>query len=167
MRVNGLLIGLIVSMVLNVFLIGAGAGVFALALRMAHASAVQRPGAFVRAARDLPPAAKLSLRRSIRQAWLEVRPGVQESRALKVAAWGALADPAPDVATIKLKLAQSRQLDLQARTRVEEAVVDAALGLPGPDRAAFADGLRRVLGPAPTAASGQPPPRNQGAAPKP
>ena len=59
MRPPWLVIGLVASVVLNLFLIGAGAGVFALATRMAHESAAVRgrgPGArHARPAGGRPP----------------------------------------------------------------------------------------------------------------
>ena len=164
MRPSWLVIGLVVSVVLNVFLVGAGAGVFALAMRMAHESAGPRPGALVRATRDLPMPDRVAMRQMLRGAWSQVRPASDQSRQLRLDAWGALADAKPDPALIKLKLSQSRQLDLTARTAVEEKVVDYVLGLPAADRAIVAAGLRRVFSPPPGA---QPPSSNQLAPAKP
>jgi uncharacterized membrane protein len=147
MRSRWLTIGLIVSVTLNLFLIGAGAGVVWIGMRMARENAMARAGALVRATRDLPQADRHAMRQMLRQAWLEVKAPAEQSRALRLKAWGSIADPAANAAEIKQELAQSRQLDTADRTTVEEKVVDYALGLPPADRKIFADGMLRVLTP--------------------
>ena len=147
MRGRWLLIGLIASVALNLFLIGTGVGVIALGERMAHRPQAQRPGALVRATRDLPQPERRAMRQMLRQAWLEVRPATEQSRALRLDGWSALAVATPDPAQAKAKLAQSRQLDLANRAKVEERVVDYAMGLSPANRAVFAEGMRRVLAP--------------------
>ena len=147
MRGRWLTVGLIVSVTLNLFLIGAGGGVLWLGMRMARENAVMRAGALVRASRDLPQPDRRNMRLMLRQAWLAVKAPAEQSRALRLDAWGSIADPAATAAQIKQKLAQSRQLDLADRTTVEEKVVDYALALPPADRKIFADGMLRVLTP--------------------
>jgi uncharacterized membrane protein len=165
MRPSWLVIALVASLVLNVFLVGAGAGVFTLAMRMAHDSAGPRPGAFQIASRDLPPADRQAMREMLRGAWADVRTAADQSRRLRAEAWGALADPKPDPAAIKQQLAQSRQLDLTARTAVEEKVVDYVAARSPADRTIVVAGLRSVFPPPP--GTGPPPPANQAAAAKP
>ena len=158
MRPPWLVIGLVASLVLNVFLIGAGAGVFTLAMRMAHESAAPRPGAFQVASRGLPEPDKQAMRQMLRDAWADVRATADESRRMRLEAWSALAGPKPDPAAIKAELAQSRQLDLSARTAVEAKVVDYVAALSPADRAIVTTGLRRIFGPPPgakTAAANQ------------
>jgi uncharacterized membrane protein len=163
MRPSWLVIALVASLVLNVFLLGAGAGVFTLAMRMAHESPGPRPGAFQVASRGLPEPDKQAMREMLRNAWADVRGAADQSRQLRAEAWSGLADPKPDPAAIKQKLAQSRQLDVTARTAVEEKVVDYVATLSPTDRAIVAAGLRRVFGPprqaAPPAASNQAAPK--------
>ncbi len=156
MRPSRLVIGLIVSVALNLFLIGAGVGVVALGVHMARQNQAARAGALARATRDLPQPDRRNMRMALRADWIAVKPAVEQSRALRLAAWGAIADPKPDVAAIKQQLAQSRALDLANRATVEEKVVDYALTLPPADRKIFADGMRRVLTPPPA-----PPPKVQ------
>jgi len=157
MRGRWLLVGLIASLALNVFLIGAAAGVVALGQRMAGQNAAARPGVLVRATAGLPQPDRHDIRMLLRQAWMNVRPDVARSRALSLDAWTSLADPKADAQVIKLKLAQSRQLDIAARAQVEQAFVDAALRLPPADRTIIADGLRQALPPAPPLPPGAPP----------
>ena len=165
MRSRWLLLGLIASVTLNLFLIGAGAGVVALGARMARENAAARAGALVRATRDLPPADRRAMRQMLRQAWLDVKAPADQSRALRLDAWGSIADPAANAAVIKQKLAQSRQIDLANRAKVEETVVDYALALPPADRKLFAAGMVRVMTPPRPAAPKLPAPSNAAAPP--
>src|SRR5215469_8858251 len=159
MRVSWVAIGLVVSLAVNLFLIGAAAGVIALGVRMAHDNARPRPGVFGRALGDLPESQRSAMRQMLRDAWGQARGSVQQSRRLRLDAWGALGEAKPDPAVIKRELAQSRQLDSAARSSVEEKVVDYVLTLAPDDRARFAAGMRRVLTPmgpaAPAPASNQ------------
>lgn len=147
MRGRWLIVGLIASLVLNLFLIGAAAGVIALGARMAHENAAARTAVLVRATRDLPPADRRAMRQMLRQAWLDAKGPAEQSRALRLEAWGSIADPAADAARIKQELAQSRQIDLADRAKVEETVVDYALTLPPADRKLFAAGMVRAMTP--------------------
>ena len=148
MRGRWLVGGLIVSVVLNVFLIGAGAGVVALGQHLARQNAIVRPGLLVRATAGLPQPDRRNIRLMLRQAWIDVRPAAQQSRSLRLEAWTAIGEASPDAQMIKLKLAQSRKLDLDSRTRIEERVVDYAVGLSPASRAIIASGMREVLPPA-------------------
>lgn len=157
MRGRWLTIGLIASVTLNLFLIGAGLGVVWIGMRLAHENAVARSGALVRAIRDLPQPDRRKMRLMLRQAWLEVKGPSDQSRALRLDAWGSIADPSADPAQIKQKLAESCQLDVADRTIVEEKVVDYALALPPADRRIFAAGMLRVLTPPKAAVPPKPP----------
>lgn len=156
MRGRWLIFGLVASVTLNLFLIGAGAGVIALGVRMAHENAAARAGLLVRATRDLPQPDRRAMRQMLRQSWLDVKGPAEQSRLLRLDAWGSIADPAA-AATIKQKLAQSRALDLADRAKVEETVVDYALALPPADRKLFAAGMVRALTPPRAPAPAKPP----------
>jgi uncharacterized membrane protein len=145
MRPTWVVIALIVSVALNLFLIGAAAGVFALGVSLARENARPRAGLYVRATRDLPESTGRDMRQMLRGVWAQAQGQVAASRQLRLEGWGSLADPKPDAATIKAKLAQSRQLDTTTRATVEERIVDYALTLPPAERDAFAAGMRRVL----------------------
>ena len=147
--------GLIASVTLNLFLIGAAAGVIALGRSMARENAGARPGALVIATAGLPQPDRRNFRQMLRQTRAGVIADVGRSRSLRMDAWGAFADPKVDPVAIKAKLAQSRQIDTGVRATVEERLVDYVLGLPPADRAAFAAGMRRALTPPPAVA---PPP---------
>ncbi len=160
MRRPWLIVGLVVSLALNLFLIGAAAGVIALGLRMASQNPA-RPGALLRASRDLPQPDRRRLRASLAETWRGLRPDVERSRALRIAAWSALGDPKADPAAVKAQLAESRQIDQATRAKAEERLVDAVRALPPADRVLFAQGMRRVLTPPaqPAPRADQPSPR--------
>jgi uncharacterized membrane protein len=83
----------------------------------------------------------------LRQVRVGVRPQTEQSRGLRIEAWDALAGPTPDVAAIRQKLEQSRQIDVAVRAQVENALVDYVARQPPADRAVVAAGMRRVLTP--------------------
>ena len=147
MRSRWLMIGLIVSVAINLFLIGAGAGVIALGARMAHNAPPLRVGALTWATDGLPQPDRRQMRQMVRDARNTVRADTERSLALRTAAWDGLTAPQPDAAAIEAKLAASRQIDIAIRTRVERQIVDYAVRMPPADRAIFAAGIRRVLSP--------------------
>ena len=147
MRPRWLVIGLIVSVVLNLFLIGAAAGVVALGSRMAQENAAARPAALYWATQGLPQPDRRQMRQMLVGVRDAVRPDAQRSLALRAAAWSAIADPKPDAAAIEQALAQSRQIDIGVRTQVENKIVAYAVGMPPADRTIFAAGMRRALAP--------------------
>jgi uncharacterized membrane protein len=154
MQSRGLIVGLVASVALNLFLIGAGAGVIALGFRMAGEPGPPRPtGALFWATEGLPQPDRRDMRLMLRDVRDRAQPDTDRSAALRVAAWSALAQPNPDVAAINQKLAESRQTDIAVRARVEQEIVDYALRMPLADRAILAAGMRRLLTPPnPTAA---------------
>ena len=148
MQPRWLVVGLIASLALNLFLIGAGAGVIALGTRMARQSTPPRQvGALFWATDGLPQPARRNMRLMFRDVRDEVKADTDRSLALRVAAWSAIADPKPDTAAINEKLAESRQIDIGVRTRVEQRIVDYAAHMPQADRTTFAAGMRQVLSP--------------------
>ena len=157
MRPRWLVVGLIVSLALNLFLIGAGAGVIALGTRMAGQPATARQlGALFWASDGLPQPARRNMRLMFRDERDAVKADTDRSLALRVAAWGAIADPKPDTAAINQKLAESRQIDIGVRTRVEQRIVDYAAHMSPADRTTFAAGMRQVLNPRQPAAPARP-----------
>lgn len=149
MRPRWLVVGLIASLALNLFLIGAGAGVIALGVRMARQQAAppRQVGAMFWATEDLPQPARHAMRLMLWNLRGEVKADTDRSVQLRIAAWSALAAPSPDAAAINQKLAESRQTDIAVRTRVEQSIVDYAVRMPPAERAILAAGMRRVLTP--------------------
>jgi uncharacterized membrane protein len=152
--------GLIASVTLNLFLIGAAAGVIALGRSMARENAGVRPGALMIATAGLPQPDRRDFRQMLRQLRAGVIIDVGRSRTARIDAWSALGDPKPDPAAIKAKLALSRQIDTGVRATVEEKLVDYVERLPAADRADFAAGMRRALASPPAASPASPVPDN-------
>jgi len=151
MRIPWLAIGLLVSLALNLFLIGAAAGVIALGLRMAREKGAA--GALMAATHDLPQPDRRDFRQMLASERAAAAPDAQRSRTFRAAAWSALAEPKPDVAAIKSGLEESRRIDIGVRTRVEQRIVDYVAGMSPASRAIFAAGMRKALTP-----SGEPVP---------
>jgi uncharacterized membrane protein len=149
MQSRWLIIGLVASLALNLFLIGAGAGVIALGVQMARQPPPppRQVGALFWATEELPQPDRRAMRLMLKDLRDQLRPDTDRSNDLRIAAWGALADPKPDIAAINQKLAQSRQTDIASRARVEQSIVDFASKMPLAERASFAAGMRRVLEP--------------------
>jgi uncharacterized membrane protein len=155
MRQRWLIVGLVASVALNLFLIGAGAGAIALAMRLAREGA--RPAAVVLATQHLPQPSRGAIRNMLRGVRDQVRADAGRSRALRLQAWSAIAAAKPDAAAIKQTLAQSRQIDIAVRAKVEDSIVDFAATLSPADRTALAAGFRQELAAATTATP--PPPK--------
>jgi uncharacterized membrane protein len=147
MRPHWLIVGLIASVTLNLFLIGAAAGVFALGMNMAKQPPVARPGPIVWATQDLPQPDRRNVRRALVETRRDTLPDADRSLNLRADAWSALAQPQPDTAAIKQQLAQSRQIDIAIRAKVEDRLVDAVAALGAQNRSLFAAAMRRVLRP--------------------
>jgi uncharacterized membrane protein len=147
MRPRWLIVALVVSAALNLFLVGVGAGIFALGLRIASDNGVARPGVYFWATQAMAQPARGQVRRGLVAMRDEYRADVDRSRALRIQGWNGLAAAKPDSAAIKQALAQGRQIDLATRAKFEERVVDRIATLPPADRAAFAAGMRRALTP--------------------
>jgi uncharacterized membrane protein len=149
MRPPWLTLALIASLALNLFLVGAGVGLFAFGAQLAQSNPGGRPAALFWATQALPQPDRRQMRQMLKGVRAEVRPDAARSLALRAVAWAALANPKPDTAAIKQQLAQSRQVDIAVRTTVEEKLVDYTAALPPADRTLFAAGMKRQLTPPP------------------
>jgi uncharacterized membrane protein len=168
-----LFLGLIVSVALNLFLIGAAAGILSMGAHLAQ----QRParpgpggGQLWRASRALPPEQARAFRQALRAEALAARPLADAGRRARERAWLTGTGDRFDAATTKTALAAARAADMRTRQRLEEAVVDIAGALPPEQRRAVFRALaapprfnRRGpppgMGP-PAPASGAPAPTN-------
>lgn len=145
MRPRWLIVGLVVSVALNLFLVGAGAGIVALGVSLAKENASGRPGVFFWATNPMPQPSRRKVRSWLAGEREQIRPDVERAFAVRLQAWDGLAAARPDPAAIKQGLAQGRQLDLSVRTKVEDGVVDQVAALPPAERAAFAAGMHKAL----------------------
>jgi len=145
MRPRWLIVGLVISVALNLFLVGAGAGIVALGLSIARENAGARPAAFFWATARMSQPARRDTRSMLLALRDQVQPEVQRSRALRLQGWSGLSVPKPDTAAIKGALAQSRQIDISVRAKVEAGIIDHVAQLPQADRAAYAAGISREI----------------------
>jgi len=141
---RALKIGLAASLVINVFAIGALAGVIYVRSLQPPARAPGNPNPMVRAADVLSPAQQAAFRQMLRQQVAQDRPTMRDSRQAKRRMLDQIAAPTFDQAAVSASLAQARADDIAVRTHLEEGVVNFAANLSPADRAAFADGFRKA-----------------------
>ncbi len=136
---------LIVSLAVNLFLIGAAAGVIALGSRMAHLRAGRPIPVLRAAAASLRPEDRRAFVATLRQGGRAARPTVLQSRALKREVWASVGEATFDPAAAKAKLRQARALDQDTRTTIEDAVIDFIARLPADERARFGAAVTREI----------------------
>lgn len=131
-------IALIVSVVLNVFLVGAALGVLALGAQLARSNPPPGPGIrggqLWRASQTLPPATARAFRQQVRAQSQATRPLAQAARQLRRQAWLTGANDTFDANATKAALAQARTADMAMRERLEGILVDIAGALPADQR---------------------------------
>lgn len=146
MNERGWKIAVVVSLVLNLFLIGALAGGAVVAWRaMADRSPTrgeaERP--YGAAARELPPAERRVLRQSLRGAAFDARPDLRKARELRREAVRLAAAEDFDRGAVEALLAQARAAELSGRVRVEQGVLDALSEMEREEREIVAPMLMR------------------------
>jgi uncharacterized membrane protein len=129
---------LIASLVLNFFLLGAGAALLYSWHRFGLAG-----GWRAHAAEYLAPEHRQPFRAAIRETVRDSRPLVREGRLARADAAGLFVQPQLDAAAVKTALARARNADVTLRGRIEEKVVDFAATLPLAERQALAEALKR------------------------
>jgi uncharacterized membrane protein len=80
-----------------------------------------------------------------RQAGLETRDAIRQSRALRREAIAALEGPDYDAVVATRNMNQARALDTQARSQVEARILEFAATLTPEERDVLAQGLRRAM----------------------
>lgn len=148
MNRSGMLIGLLVSVGANLFLVGAIAGGLVMG---AMRGPPHPPGAGFMLMRGPMMAAENGLSPDRRDAWIAAMraqartagPKMHESRELRREAWTALAADPVDAQAVLASLQRSRDLEQQARADMDGAVVKFAAGLPKDDRQKVAQALAR------------------------
>ncbi len=137
-------IAILCSVALNLFLVGALAGVLVVSIRSAagHPSGRQ----WLRgAAMSLTSDDRGRLFATLRGQATIVRPLAAQARDLRQGAWGQLGGATFDSTLVKATLARARALDQQARATVEDSVVDFAATLPQSERQTFTRSMQRAL----------------------
>jgi len=133
-------IALIVSIILNLFLVGAlVAGLISLrsGARMINAGSLRIAGA------ELPKAERRPFRLALRQARRAMRPVLLDARAARSEAARLLRQPTIDQAALVAALDRARADDMAVRAAVERRAVAYAATLPSADRAKLADAMQR------------------------
>jgi len=138
------LVALIASLALNLFLLGTGATALLLGARWLRADPVQRSIPH-RAAAAFTPDHRAAFLAMLRDEGTSVRGDNRQARRLRVDAWGSLGDTNLDPAAARAKLTQANALNQASRAKVEAAIIDFAVALPRPERAAFGQAMRRAI----------------------
>jgi len=138
---------LIVSLALNVFVIGGLAGA-AIMWQRAETQrplpGIGRPARLRQAAEALSPENRRMVRQSIRATAQSLRPKVQEARAARIDTGRLLVQPELDRAALEAAFARARAADIAIRTGLEKAVIDAAARMPQSERERFVEALDRA-----------------------
>jgi uncharacterized membrane protein len=145
---RALVIALIVSVAVNLFVIGGVAGAALMLFRM-HAGlppGPPRPPMFAMAedvGAQLAPEHRQQWMTRLRDAAEAAGPRLRQSHDLRREAWSRLAADPVDVQAVTAELAQARELELQARGDIDRTVVTFAGGLPADERKKIADKLAK------------------------
>lgn len=151
MNGRGLLFGLLGSLALNLFLVGLGVGAWALGPRLMQPAPVVVQGAGRPAlplwaiGRALSPEYRPAFNRVLRQAMLSSVGDIREARAIKRKAFDAVAGDSFDPVKVNADLARARQLEFDARDRLERDVITFAATLPQEERANLSEAMRAVM----------------------
>jgi uncharacterized membrane protein len=138
-----LFILLFASLALNLFVLGAVAGVYLFGPRMHRHAGESRGGgpAMIAAAADLPDDQRAAYRESLRTEAQKVAPQLREARQIRRDAWTRLGSDPVDPAAINADLDRARSLELAARAEVDRTILDFAARLPAADRARLGQAL--------------------------
>ena len=143
MRLSGLRVALAISVILNLFALGAVGGALAVWSHVGRHPAAVRGRPLMTAADALPPADGAHYRALMQATLLQNRPLMRTARENRSTAASLFVQPSFDTAAAGAALARARDADFQLRTRFETAVIDFAKDLPQTERAALVQGLAR------------------------
>lgn len=155
MSQRNILVVLFVSLAVNLFLLGAGAGALLLGDRLhGPPRGGPRPGGqpLMAAAESLPPDQADAFREAVRDQVQAVAPKMRQARELRRAALARLGSQPLDIAPILKDLDQSRAMQTEAQDEVDHAIVQFASHLPPDQRTRLGEALAR-----PPHRQGQPP----------
>lgn len=141
---RSLLIALIVSLAVNLFVLGGLIGAALMGWPL-HRPPPQQPGPPRLAAlgAELTPDQRQAWQATIRQAAQNAGPKLRQARLLRDQAWRSMnADPV-DTQAVLAALSQSRGLEFQARSEMDRAVVGFTATLPADERQKLGEALRR------------------------
>lgn len=133
-------LGLIASIILNLFLAGALVAGYAslhAGKRMLNAGSLRIAGA------ELPASERRPFRQALRQARQTQRSSIGASRTAKARAAALLREASVDQSAVLAELDRARAADMMVRAAVERRAVLFAARLPAADRAKLADAMER------------------------
>jgi uncharacterized membrane protein len=136
-------IALVVSISLNLFLIGAAVTIYALHQMGVNAPVGQRLSLRA-AASNLDEGHKAAFMRLLNGQGRTIQAETRSAKAIRDQAWASMATANFDPAVTKRQLAQARALNGLARGTVEDAVIDFATGLTPTQREGFSQAMRRA-----------------------
>jgi uncharacterized membrane protein len=148
---RGVLIGLVVSVALNLFLVGLGVGAWMLGPRLMPPAPVVvqgqgRPALPLWAlGRSLSPAHRPAFNAVLRKSLLATVGDIREARKIKREAFDAMGGDSFDAAQVSAQLARARALEFGARERVENDVMAFTATLPAEERANLAEAMRAAM----------------------
>ena len=148
MNGRGLLFGLLGSVALNLFLVGLGVGAWALGPKLMQPAPVviQGPGRaalpFWAMGRSLSPEYRPAFNAVLRKALTASVGEVREARAIKRRAFDAMGSGDFDAVKINAEFDRARQLEFDARTRLEHDLLTYSATLPAEERANLAEAMR-------------------------
>lgn len=152
MKGRWLLIGLVVSLALNLFLVGLGAGALLFGKgRPGEPAAAgagqggQRRGPLWTAGRGLSEQYRPAYRQVLMRATMATRDDLREARRLKRRGFDAMASDNYDPKAVAADFEAARALEFKARTRIERDIADFAATLPKEERSALSESLRMAM----------------------
>lgn len=140
---RGLWIALIVSLAVNLFVLGGLAGAALGGFRLREPPPPPGPPRLSAAGAALSGPQREAWQAAIRQGAETSGPKVEQARALRREAWRGLTAGPVDVEGTLAKLNRSRVLELQARSEMDRVAVGFAATLPESDRRKLAEALSR------------------------
>jgi len=148
---KALLIALFASLVVNVFVLGAFAGMALINLRPPPAERPARPGGPMGmgmgpAAGVLSPEQRQALRAAMRDGAANAPARFREARMIRRSAWTRLGADTVDTQAVLADLARARELDGEARADLDQRLVTFATQLPPQDRKRFTEALSQPRG---------------------
>jgi len=134
------------SLVLNLFLLGAGVGGAVMFDRFRDREHARRAPALHAAMRELPAERQEALKAVVREAALAARPDFREARQARRRAAELAAAPVFDPVAVRAELTRARDAELRGRAKLEGGLLSAMQGMDAQSRAAVAPALSRPGG---------------------
>lgn len=151
MKGRWLLVGLVVSLALNLFLVGLGVGALAFGGKgrpgepPPGAAGGQRRAPLWMAGRGLSEQYRPAYRQVLVKATMATRQDLVEARRLKRRAFDMMASDTYDPKAVATDFEKARALEFKARTRLEQDIAAFAATLPPEERSALSESLRMTM----------------------